>query len=144
MSFFPLSLHALLSPYLSPCPSHPIPLSFAFSKWLLLLFCFIHRCSKHSAGWGALCLVSGASVQPLLFHGANWFQASLLSSDHGVLARGACFLARSRKSRASAPRMISCRRHFLKGGIASQAHLRGTSSLSLPASLPAQSSCVRK
>lgn len=50
----------------------------------------------------------------LLFHGANRFQATLLSFDHRMVVRSACFLASGHKLRARAPRMISFRRHFLK------------------------------
>lgn len=80
----------------------------------------------------------------LLFHGANWFQASLLSFDHRVVVRGACFLASCRKLRARAPRMISFGCHFLKGMITEPGPSEGISGPSLPASPCTEHSFVGK
>lgn len=61
----PLFNHPDFSSYrpLIDCLSHTFSASlFAFSKLLLLLLLrFIRLSSKRSAGWEALCLVSGAS-----------------------------------------------------------------------------------
>lgn len=96
-----------------------LPPSFSLFFFPPSCCCFLFYSSllQASAGWEALGWLLEASG--LLFCSMELTGSrhpSLLSFDHRVVS-DACFLASCRKVRARAPRMISFRRHFLKGAV---------------------------
>lgn len=105
----------LIGPSLTVSLIHSLPLFLLFPSCCCCCFCvlFVSPQSVLLVGKPFVWLVEHQSCPS--FPWSQWFQVSLLSFDHRVVVRGACFLASSCKLRARAPRMISFRRHFLKG-----------------------------
>lgn len=107
------------------------------------LFLFYHS-SQHSAGWEALCLVSGtwgsplSSTEPATRRRPCWHSASLV-------VRGAYFLATCRQSvKGQGPQDDFTGRHFLKAVSMEPGPSKDVSRPSQPASLCTENSFVGK